>query len=499
MVKGPSRTTGRRGGAASKGSKEGASWFWRWFWYIFSWRLPFTVGVGGTAVFLSWLVTNPSRQLDPELTGSIGLSNPQDLTANMAKASTAVHSDDDLVHRGLNVFCDRIKMSAMSAEDVKLFRKDSYTAFNSAPLFVAAHAGDLEVVVKLLSVGEDPRKDESAFDGSTPMHVAAKRGFVEIMSVLMDMGKADPMAESNAGFTPLHLAAAFGQEAAVQLLIDKGTPVDIGMGIGVRTTPLNLAAEAGIVAMVKMLLKLGADPNADTHASSLRLAAGSGFKGVVELLLDYGADPDHQHADDGVTALVMAVKKNHRGVVEVLLEDGGAEPNLRTGTARTGSALLVASQFGHLDLAELLLSYGADPNHMTIDGITALMSAALDGHLEIVQLLLGNHANPHYLGRIKDGEPFTARELAQINRHHAIVRVIQKAESKWTAEHGLDKKCMIELPSRAACNPTYFDKVELPPAGGKGSDAPVEESACVSNDCCYDPRQEPHCYHARKD
>ena len=118
------------------------------------------------------------------------------------------------------------------------------------------------------------------------------------------------------------------------------------MGIGVRTTPLNLAAEAGIVAMVKMLLKLGADPNADTHASSLRLAAGSGFKGVVELLLDYGADPDHQHADDGVTALVMAVRKNHRGVVEVLLEDGGAEPNLRTGTARTGSALLVASQFG---------------------------------------------------------------------------------------------------------------------------------------------------------
>ena len=75
--------------------------------------------------------------------------------------------------------------------------------------------------------------------------------------------------------------------------------------------------------MVKMLLKLGADPNAKTRASSLRLAAGAGFKEVVELLLDYGADPDHQHPEDGVTALVMAVKKNHRAVVEVLLEEGG--------------------------------------------------------------------------------------------------------------------------------------------------------------------------------
>lgn len=135
------------------------------------------------------------------------------------------------------------------------------------------------------------------------------------MTVLMDMGRADPMARSRAGFTPLHLAAAFGQRGAAELLIENGAPVDVGTGDGVvtgedlRTTPLNLAAEAGQTEMVRMLLKLGADPNSDTHASSLRLAAGSGYKDVVELLLDFGADPDHQHREDGVTALVMAVKK----------------------------------------------------------------------------------------------------------------------------------------------------------------------------------------------
>jgi hypothetical protein len=191
----------------------------------------------------------------------------------------------------------------------------------------------------------------------------------------------------------------------------------------------------------------------------------------------------------------MATKKNHLAVVEVLLEEGGADPNLKTGESRTGSALLVASQFGHYELAKLLLNYGAcachiaccippvlslalhalvlpplslthwpsccttppfmltvargwvhflhdatipththahartrtharihthththpgaDPNHATIDGITPLMTAALDGHLEVAQLLMANGANPHQLGSIKDGDPFTARELVR--------------------------------------------------------------------------------------
>ena len=52
------------------------------------------------------------------------------------------------LHLGLNVFCARILMSTMSPEDMKTFRKDSYQAFQSAPLFVAAHEGNLEVRIQ---------------------------------------------------------------------------------------------------------------------------------------------------------------------------------------------------------------------------------------------------------------------------------------------------------------------------------------------------------------
>ena len=49
---------------------------------------------------------------------------------------------------------------------------------------------------------------------------------------------------------------------------------------------------------------------------------------------------------------------------------------------------MLAVSHGRLDLAQLLLDAGADVNVQDEDGSTALMCASEHGHVELVQLLL---------------------------------------------------------------------------------------------------------------
>ena len=78
-------------------------------------------------------------------------------------------------------------------------------------------------------------------------------------------------------------------------------------------------------------------------------------------------------------------------------------------TTDGSTALMWASQNGHLDIARLLIGRGANIYVARTDtGFTALMSACSSGHLETVCLLLQHGADRHALSHA--GE--TAHDLA---------------------------------------------------------------------------------------
>ena len=56
---------------------------------------------------------------------------------------------------------------------------------------------------------------------------------------------------------------------------------------------------------------------------------------------------------------------------------------------------MLASQNGHLQLAELLLKENADPNVQNIQGWTALIFASRIGHHQVVEILLEKSADPN--------------------------------------------------------------------------------------------------------
>lgn len=66
---------------------------------------------------------------------------------------------------------------------------------------------------------------------------------------------------------------------------------------------------------------------------------------------------------------------------------------LNSADAKGYSVFMLACYHGHLKLAELLLSNGANPNDTDASGNTVLMGVAFKGHVEIVKLLLANGAD----------------------------------------------------------------------------------------------------------
>ena len=109
------------------------------------------------------------------------------------------------------------------------------------------------------------------------------------------------------GFTPLHLASFFSQPAAAEELLNNGADPNAVATNGTKLAVINSAAASNNAELVKMLLREGADPDAQQAGgfTALHAAAQHNNAEMVQALLDSGADASLR-ADDGKTAPDMA-------------------------------------------------------------------------------------------------------------------------------------------------------------------------------------------------
>jgi ankyrin repeat protein len=89
--------------------------------------------------------------------------------------------------------------------------------------------------------------------GETPLMMAALRGQVSWMRRLLERGAR----VHQQGWSPIHYAATGPEPQAVELLLERGAPVDARSPNG--TTPLMMAARYGSERSVALLLQRGAD------------------------------------------------------------------------------------------------------------------------------------------------------------------------------------------------------------------------------------------------
>lgn len=155
---------------------------------------------------------------------------------------------------------------------------------------------------------------------------------------------------------------------------------------------LHLACSTGNVCIVKLLVGRGASVNQWDFAKKitpLHCACNACSVECVKILLN-----NKVQVNAGIerrSALHIAVEKNAINVVELLLKNG-ANPN--TPQVYTETPLHTAAALGNIECMRLLLSHGADVrSQFGKKRMTALHLAAEDDYSECVKLLLKHGAD----------------------------------------------------------------------------------------------------------
>lgn len=297
------------------------------------------------------------------------------------------------------------------------------------PLDLAASIGNAELVRVLLEKGAD-RSSRARF-GCTPLHRARDKAHMEAFRALLEENGAAIRYKDGAHLIHVVAAHPFGDDVdAIQMLLQRGAKVTDKDDLG--QTALHFAAGAGNRKIVQLLLEEGADVNYVGKTSSvISLACKGGHIEVAKILFDKASlsfrdnkkmTPlhlaiEHLNYDDvvplllrkgfsvdvrdasGATPLRLAVFAGKIDVAELLIEYG-ADVNAVDSTSQTALHLVATREIrkNEYSITRLLLDSGADVNTQDADGMTALHYAVSKGKERLINLLMG--ARPDGLGNL---------------------------------------------------------------------------------------------------
>ncbi|KAI2623140.1 hypothetical protein GGR54DRAFT_37967 [Hypoxylon sp. NC1633] len=335
----------------------------------------------------------------------------------------------------------------------------------NSPLHFAAFYGRPKIVEELLNRGA-VIDDAIEIHEQTPLHMAAFGGHVEVMKKLLLRG-ANPNAMGNEIGPVVNAAISSGNRACVELLVERGVSLTVHIADDDEDTepPLALAAYLSDISMFEYLIEnYAAQLPAEEYSKALVKAAEAGRVEVFNKLLEFEHSQEYYQSAleaaaeewnwDIVTiilekrpgincdevfhevatctepqdkllqviwdyaggsisrerlndSLYDATDREKESTVQLLLEKYGADPNA-TGE-EYGNALTAAAYDGTMNIIQLLLKAGADPN--APEG-WAIQTAAAEGHYQVVEELLKHGADVNAFTHNENFEAGTALQGA---------------------------------------------------------------------------------------
>ncbi|MEI9805889.1 MAG: ankyrin repeat domain-containing protein [Pseudolabrys sp.] len=222
----------------------------------------------------------------------------------------------------------------------------------------------------------------------------AKLIFLFLLLTIPASAQIAPNAADLAAYSGLHAAAAQGDTAAIERLAKAG-------GIDARDshgrTPLHVAVFVRQKDAARLLMKLGADPNA-LEAQKYDIVTIASVADDVPML-------------------------------KIALAGGGSAKNITS--IYDGTALIAAAHLGHDEVVRTLIAAKAPLDHVNNLGWTALIESIVLGdggkrHTATLEALVKAGANVN----IGDRSGNTPLMLARSRNYAAMVKIIEQAGAK---------------------------------------------------------------------
>jgi len=262
-----------------------------------------------------------------------------------------------------------------------------------ARLFEAVQEGDRDQVRRLVARGAAVDVVDQA-SGLTALDQARAQGTADLARLLsraQDTRLRSPRDAAPGADASLLEAAATGDPDGVALALREGAGLEARDGN--RRTALLLAATYDRVDVARLLVALGADPDAldDRHDTPWLVTGVTGSVPMLEALLP--AHPD------------LTIRNRYGGI-----------------------SVIPASERGHVAYVRRVVQTGIDVNHVNDLGWTALLEAVILGdgsapYQQIVGILLDAGADPE----IADGDGATALEHARARGQDEVAALLSAA------------------------------------------------------------------------
>ncbi|XP_045495167.1 serine/threonine-protein phosphatase 6 regulatory ankyrin repeat subunit B [Colias croceus] len=264
--------------------------------------------------------------------------------------------------------------------------------------------------------------------GMTPLMYAVKDNRTLFVERLIELG-SDVGARNNDNYNVLHISAMYSREDIVKLLLSKRGVDPFATGGSRQQTAVHLVSSRQTGTATSIL-------------RALLTAAGK----------DIRLRPDGR----GKVPLLLAVEAGNQSMVRELLSAQTAE-QLKASTPAGDTALHLAARRKDVDMARILVDYGAAVDAVNGSGQTALHIAAAEGDEPLVKYFYGVRAN----AAIADNEDRTPMHLAAENGHAAIIELLADKFKASIFERTKDGSTLMHIASlngHADCAMMLFKK-----------------------------------------